>query len=218
MKGIVFCHDIFNARMTGDAVRQLEMLQRIVGDANWSHVSFVTTKWPDETTQSMLELGTKEADLRRQYWKPMLRKKARMYRFENSGLSAEAIVRSLIYQDPVRFALQVEMEQGKSLAQTEAAKYIIGARKVDEQKYGEMKQIEGGYRSDDMDFDELEKSVNIRKRTEGILDEDVQEGVKKDLRTRVKEEFKAKKPTLITIVSFLVSLTSVAMNIITLAL
>lgn len=217
MKGLVFCHDIFNARMTGDAIRQLEMLQRIVGDSNWGHVTFVTTKWPDENTQSMLELGTKEADLRRQYWKPMLRRKAKMFRFENNNLSAEAIVRSLLNQDPVKFNLQAEMEQGKSLADTEAGRFIVGARKSDEQKFFEMKKTGSVSHSRDDEFDELEKSVDARKRTEEVLVEDVQENVKKDLKTRVKEEFREKKPTLLQIVSFLVGITSIAFNILALA-
>jgi len=140
-----------------------------------------------------------------------------MFRFENSSLSAEVIVKSLIYQEPVKFALQVEMEKGKSLAETDAGRFVVGAREHDEQRYSDLKEATSSRKSEEAEIEELKHSLPIRQKTEGMLQADVQAGVEKDLRTRVKEEFRSRKPTVISIVSFLIGVGSLAVNILTMA-
>jgi hypothetical protein len=214
--------------MTGEAVRQLELLQQICGEQAWDHVTFVTTKWPDEASQVALELGTKESDLRRIFWRPMLRKKAKMFRFENSRASAETILRSLMSQAPVRFALQEEMDSGKTLAETTAGKFVIGAREMDERRIKELRSGEPAsvalcssakaVDADDDNVEELVEHVENRRRTENVLEEDVQEEVENDLKTKMKEFFKkggGKKPTVTTVLSLLIGLSSFAINLIT---
>ncbi|KIW85157.1 hypothetical protein Z517_00547 [Fonsecaea pedrosoi CBS 271.37] len=227
MRGILYLHDILSARMTGEAVRQLELLQQICGENCWDHVTFVTTKWPDEASQGVLELGTKESDLRRIFWRPMLRKKAKMFRFENSRASAETILRSLMSQAPVKFALQEEMDSGKTLAETTAGKFIICAREQDEKRIQALKE---GHQSSaaaasgpsataadtDDDVEELYEHIETRRKTENVLEEDVNEELEKDLKTKMKDFLKGgKKPTVTTILSLLIGLSSFAFNLIT---
>jgi hypothetical protein len=220
-------HDIFSARMTGEAVRQLELLQQICGENCWDHVTFVTTKWPDEAIQVDLELGTKESDLRRVFWRPMLRRKAKMFRFENSRASAETITRSLMYQTPVKFALQEEMDSGKTLAETAAGRFVIDTREQDERRHGTLKEAlrpsggggpaacsGSGCADDDDDVESLYESIEKRKRMENVLEEDVEAEVEKDMKTKLKNLFKnGKKPTVSTILSMLIGLSSFAINL-----
>ncbi|OAP60218.1 hypothetical protein AYL99_05220 [Fonsecaea erecta] len=232
MKGIIYLHDIFSAKMTAEGVRQLELLQHICGETCWDHVTFVTSKWPEEAIQQVFELGTKESDLRRDFWRPMLRKKAKMFRFENTRASAETILRSLMSQAPVKFALQEEMDSGKTLAETTAGKFVVDTRERDERRIRALKEGQPATAAaatpgsstraaavaddDDDDVDKLYEHIESRRRAENVLEEDVNEEVEKDLKTKMKDFLKGgKKPSVATILSLLIGLSSFAINLIT---
>jgi hypothetical protein len=214
--------------MTGEAVRQLGILRKICGEGNWDHVSFVTTKWPeDQVYRERLELGTKESDLRKDYWRPMIRKGSGMYRFEGTKASAETIVRSLMSQPPVTFALQREMTQFGSLAESEAGRFVIEARDEDERRCQQSSSAAQaaspspspkryGTFLTAQELADLVQSIENRKRSENKLAENVQENVRGRIKAEVKKGIKetGKVPSAVSLVSVLIGLGSLAANLV----
>jgi len=218
-RGVIYLHDINLPRMTGEAVRQLILLQKISGKQNWKSITFVTTKWPELAHQQKYNLGVREADLRREHWRIMIRNGAKVFRFTDTVESAEVIVRSLMQQDDVLFTIQQEMKQGQSLANTSAGKFVIEARQEDEKRHSEMSEElknEAGNQRLSMDIASLQGSIKNRKNGEENLDEHVQAAVEHEIKIKVEEELKknGRRPTLATIVQFLLTLGSFTANIV----
>jgi hypothetical protein len=205
--------------MTGEAVRQLEMLKRICGPENWGNVMLVTTKWPPKEFQQKYNLAVREGDLRRDYWREMIRSGSKMWRFEDNQSSAQAIIRSLMQKQPVVFTLQKEMAKGQPLAKTTAGAFVIAERHQDEERHERMSQ---DLKSNPHDkglsetMETLQGSIEQRRKNEEKLDEDVAGAVEEDMKTILKEEFKKKgrHPTVTNIITWLLSVGLFTANVV----
>ena len=204
--------------MTGEALRQLVLLQKICGEDNWNHVSLVTTQWPDENMRQKFELGTRESDLRRAYWRPMIRKGSAMNRYDGDQRSAESIVRSLMAKGCTKFALQKEMLEYHTLAETTAGKFVIEARQKDEslirgEEFDKL-PYQSQLRAEDMA--ELPESISQRKSTEPKLQQNIQEAVEGKMKQTLRDEAKraGRYPRLADIISILIGLGSLATNLV----
>ena len=203
--------------MTGEPMRQLVLLQKICGEDNWNHVSLVTTQWPDEKMQQKFELGTRESDLRREYWRPMIRKGSAMNRFDGDQRSAESIVRSLMAKGSTNFALQREMIEHTTLAETTAGKFIIEARRKDENlvQGEEFERLPYQSQLQPDDMAELPESIRQRKSAEPKLQQNIQEAVEVKINQNLRKEAKrtGRFPRLADIISIIIGLGSLATNL-----
>jgi len=127
--------DITAKRMTGDMVRQLQMIKLVCGESNYGNVILVTTHWPKHIEEQK-ERGCpiREADLRKDFWKEMIKGGSKMFRFDDEHGTAKAIVRSLAGKPDITLALQDEMAGGKPLSGTTAGSFIVDARHSDERE------------------------------------------------------------------------------------
>lgn len=186
--------------MTGDAVRQFELIKRICGEHNYSNVLLVTTHWP-KSAEEHPRCAVREGELRREFWKEMVSKGSGMCRFDNKHSSAKAIIRRLAAKDDITLTLQDELATGKGLKKTRAFSFIVHARSQDEQKVAEK------------DEDVKPEGVQIRKEAEGRLNDDIVEKVQNAI---AEEEATARKRqrklTVQQVFRWILSLTHVAMG------
>jgi len=119
--------------MTGDTLRQLQMIKLICGEYNYGNVMLVTTHWPKRIDEQK-ERGCpiREADLRKDFWKEMIKGGSKMFRFDDEEGTARAIVRSLAGKPDITLALQDELAKGKPLSATTAGSFIVNERQSDE--------------------------------------------------------------------------------------
>lgn len=205
--------------MTGEAVRQIEMLKRICGPENWGNVMLVTTKWPPKEFQQKHNLAVREGDLRREYWKEMIRGGSKMWRFEDNKDSAQAIIRSLMQKQAVVFALQKEMAKGRPLANTAAGAFVISERHNDEERHEKLAQdLKTSPHDKELAqyVETLQESIDQRRKNEDRLDEDIVGAVEKDMKTTLKQELKklGRRPTVANIVMWFLSVGSFTANIV----
>lgn len=128
-----------------------------------------------------------------------------MCRFNGGHSDAKAIVRRLGGRPNVILALQDEMAQGQLLKSTSAFKFIVEARRQDEQK------LESG--SDAKEIEVNAEGVTIRKEAEAQLSDDMVTRVQSMI---VKEEAAArkrnKKATVLDLIKWIISVTNIAMG------
>jgi len=74
--GVIYLHDISQDRFCGTARRNLEMFNRLCGDAALEKVLLGTTKW---SRLSLNDGSRQEADLKDVEWKEMVTKEDRKY-------------------------------------------------------------------------------------------------------------------------------------------
>lgn len=123
LKGILYLHGIDNSRMEGSHLEALNTLQEIVGDAAFSNIVLVTTKWGKIPSNIAIK---KETELRDIYWKRMIEKGYSMARFHGDGPSAQGIVSQLITKPQVSTALQHELlQENKTLLETSAGRFLL---------------------------------------------------------------------------------------------
>lgn len=128
-----------------------------------------------------------------------------MCRFDGRHSDAKAIVRRLAGKENVVLALQNEMAQGRLLKSTSAFRFIVNARKRDEQSLG--------MGADAKEMGLNEDGVRIRKEAEDLLTEDlirrVQSRIEKEEEARRKQN---KKTTVLELIRWIISLTGIAMG------
>jgi hypothetical protein len=189
--------------MTGDCLRQLELIKTIVGTQNYSNILLVTTHWPRLVEdQKKQHCAVREGDLRREFWKDMIAHGATMARFDDQHSTAKAIIRRLAGKEDITLELQQELAKG-GLKSTSAFSFIVNRRKKDEEL---LKSIEERETVDP-------ESVHIRKEDEGFLKDDV---VARVVSAIEKEEAAAQKEkrkvTVQGLIRWILSLTNIAMG------
>ncbi|KAF8883765.1 P-loop containing nucleoside triphosphate hydrolase protein [Gymnopilus junonius] len=121
--GVIYLHDISQARMLGTHRRNFEMFTALCGDDARRSVVLATTKWD----QIMPEVGLKrEAQLRSKFWKEMIGGGAHTHRFDSNPKSAWQIVHGLLDSETDRLLhIQKELvEMEKIIPSTEAGKQL----------------------------------------------------------------------------------------------
>ncbi|KAF8243439.1 P-loop containing nucleoside triphosphate hydrolase protein, partial [Wilcoxina mikolae CBS 423.85] len=91
LRGVLYLYDISAARMTGSSLRQLSLIEKICGPEAFDNVFLVTTKWASGSgtlDRFQAAYPIREGDLRRQFWNPMIKKGAKMVRFNGTVGSA----------------------------------------------------------------------------------------------------------------------------------
>ncbi|KAF9538796.1 hypothetical protein CPC08DRAFT_701100 [Agrocybe pediades] len=119
--GVIYLHDIYNERFSGTAKRNLDMFNRMCGDAALEKVIIGTTKWG---RTSLHEGAGHEDELKKVHWLSMLEKGARTMRFEDSYDSALSFIRQIVRDpslNPASLRIQEEVvEDRRAASKTEA--------------------------------------------------------------------------------------------------
>ena len=106
LDGIVYISSILDTRMSGSAVRNLDMLSKLVGDEALSEVVLVTSMW-DLADSSAAE--SREKGLRERFWKHLIEKGSKVFRVDHRRLMALPVLDVLLLQAQ-RKALQIQRE------------------------------------------------------------------------------------------------------------
>lgn len=180
--------------------------QRRPSNTDLEQVLLVTTNWPRSTDEQIRQhCGVREGDLRRGFWKDMIKGGSSMCRFDGRHSDAKAIVHRLGGKPNVILALQDEMAQGQLLKSTSAFKFIVDARKEDEQKLAQG--------SDAKEMEVNAEGVTIRREAEDQLIDDLVKRVQSRI---LKEEEAARKQnrktTVLDLIRWIISLTGIAMG------
>jgi hypothetical protein len=122
VNGIIYLHRIIDPRMTGTAVKNLQLLQDLCGN-EMKNVLLVTTFW-DMVPKA---IGDKrEMELQTNYWAPLLDLGSRMYRYKHKSSGQEIMQYILSNQSNIiELQLQIELTQAeRSLLDTMAGKRL----------------------------------------------------------------------------------------------
>jgi hypothetical protein len=123
LSGIIYLHPITHARMVGSALKNLRMFQSLCGQKVLSNVFLTTTQWSnvDQTEGDFRETSLQNPD----FWGGLIDKGAALQRFHGTRESGLELIRKLIPNEPKSLDIQVEIvNQGRTLLETEAGKYI----------------------------------------------------------------------------------------------
>ena len=129
--GVVYLHDISQDRFSGTARRNLEMFNRLCGDAAMNKVVLGTTKWSRLPRD---DGSRREAELKGVYWKEMMDKGSKVKRFLGDRESAWNVLSvflkqaSVHYQDPgqeINLRIQEEIAvERRIIPETKAGKEL----------------------------------------------------------------------------------------------
>lgn len=143
--GVVFLHRITDQRMGGSALRNLRILQKLCGEAAYSHICLASTMWnqlEDEGVGISREQGLIE---NANFWAPMKAKGSIISRHRGTVDSAREIVETLIARGTTVLDIQKQMvDQRLDLDGTTVGQYLgeelLEARKKHEKELAELEQ------------------------------------------------------------------------------
>jgi len=122
LAGIIYLHEISQARMLGTSRKNLTMFKKLCGDRALKNVILATTKW-DDIAPGVGE--PREQQLSNKYWKEMVSQGSKIKRFTHTRESAWAIVDPIVNKDPISVLIQQELvDLQKLLPQSEAGKTL----------------------------------------------------------------------------------------------
>ncbi|KAF2160170.1 hypothetical protein M409DRAFT_29465 [Zasmidium cellare ATCC 36951] len=221
LRGILYLYDIMAKRMTGETLRQFELIKRICGEQNYGNVLLVTTHWPERIEdQKKQHCAVREGDLRRDFWKEMIAGGSVMCRFDDQHKTAKAIIRRLASKPNITLELQQEMAKNKSLKGTSAFSFIVKARQEDEEKAKAAKAQNRPSLDDDATLCNVNlDSIDIRKDDERRLNDDIVQRVQAAIEEQNEEARKReKKASVKDIFRWIIGLSSLAMGVAQVAL
>ncbi|KAF7970687.1 hypothetical protein HWV62_23290 [Athelia sp. TMB] len=120
---ILYLHRISDNRMTGSALRNMDLFQKLCGNRAARNVILVTTMW-DEVDEEVGE--RREAELRDTFWRTMVAHGSQTVRFSHTPESAWNILGSSTgHFRPMKLQIQEEMvDKGISLSKTAAGSFL----------------------------------------------------------------------------------------------
>ncbi|KIJ63778.1 hypothetical protein HYDPIDRAFT_112732 [Hydnomerulius pinastri MD-312] len=125
LSGVIYLHRITDNRMSGSVCKNLTMFCNLCGDTAANRVRLVTTMWDKAKDRRVAE--DRETQLKGEFWEPLIRQKAVVARFENTGASAWGIIDDLIAHGDAKEALLLQeelVEVGVRLNETTAGKAL----------------------------------------------------------------------------------------------
>ncbi|KAG5650253.1 hypothetical protein H0H81_000149 [Sphagnurus paluster] len=125
LAGVIYLHEITQARMPGTAMKNLEMFHTLCGPRATENTSLVTTKWNNLIAK---DVGiAREKELKDIQWKKMLEKGSRVARLDPPDNTALKIIQLIISKEIIRQALQIQTELfqvDRHLTKTEAGQQL----------------------------------------------------------------------------------------------
>jgi hypothetical protein len=213
LKGVIYLHNITQTRITGSALRQLELFRRMCGDENLKHVLLVTTQWNEHFTSRWED---HEDQLRDEYWADMILKGAKCMRFEGTHASAASCISQLLGEQRAVLALQREIvDEKRKLSDTVAGSYATRMRSAMQEEYQTLRSNPRPPENSQQRLEYLEKSLDRSRADKEKLREDVAGNVDVLVdKAIVKEKKKrGRKPSAVNVVGWLLGLVSVGVNL-----
>ncbi|RGP71717.1 hypothetical protein FLONG3_7021 [Fusarium longipes] len=143
LAGVLYLHRISDNRVSGSAIKNFNLLEKMCGPHAASRVFLITTMW--DLTQTG-KLSRREAEMREtrlasteEYWGKLCRQGSRTKRWQGDYRTAQSIVSELLRLNdrsgPIIQRLQRELvDEGKSLAQTAAGRELLTEYELAERK------------------------------------------------------------------------------------
>ncbi|KAF9260260.1 P-loop containing nucleoside triphosphate hydrolase protein, partial [Marasmius fiardii PR-910] len=121
LAGVIYIHRISDFRMGGISIRNFKMFRKLCGESTLKNVLIVTNMW-GEVSQKIGEARELELKSDDMFFKPVLDKKARLVRHDNTPDTAHAILSLLVQNEPLPLCIQTELvDEGlNSIADTAA--------------------------------------------------------------------------------------------------
>jgi hypothetical protein len=192
------------------------MVKRICGEENFGNVMLVTTRWPDDPTLAQkFNCFVREGDLRREFFRGMIRKGSKMWQFDDQVGTALAIVRALMAKKDVTLALQRELGEVDRLQDTTAGAFVVESRLEDEQRHRMLVQEALTDPAKEEEADKLRANIDQRVVDESKLEGDILRTVRKEIHD-LKEEMKQQgtHANVVTLITWLIGMGSLAANVV----
>lgn len=120
--GILYLHRISDDRMLGSSVRHLRVFHAFCGSSCMRNVLILTTHW-DRTPREVGE--ARENELREHYWNELISNGARVMQFDTrTPECAQDITKSLMCNQPLKLAIQKQMEQHRTFEKTDVGRIV----------------------------------------------------------------------------------------------
>ncbi|KAJ7916971.1 hypothetical protein B0H13DRAFT_2188386 [Mycena leptocephala] len=120
LSGIIYMQRISDVRMNGISKHNLNMFRKLCGDSMLKNAVIVTGLWGEVAEAQEAELENNNA-----WFKPILDKGALLFRHHNDVQSAQAIIHSIIENQPHTLRIQHEIVGlGKANSQTAAGEEL----------------------------------------------------------------------------------------------
>jgi len=149
LSGLIYLHRITDPKMSGSAVKNLEIFKRLCGANAFPSVCLVTTRWNEVPagTEGFREAEQRETQLAQtdRYWGQMVKGGSQILRHDGDERSAREIVTKLIERGkPVVLDIQREMIGGKlPLHRTSAGRFVSQEHDAMRRKYeAELKELQ----------------------------------------------------------------------------
>lgn len=107
LSGIIYLHPISHNRMDGPSTQNIRMFRKLCGEKSMRNVILATSMWHDDEPTAQFE--DREQALKDDFWKEMIEKGSKVFRYTNTKSSAGAMVAELIGNKPVKLDIQVEL-------------------------------------------------------------------------------------------------------------
>jgi hypothetical protein len=121
--GVLYLHDITNARMGGTAVRNVKMFNSVVGEAAAKNVVIVTTKW-DLIDAKAGEERQKELAADEQFFGNILKQGATLQPFVKGDNPMRLIEKIIKEHQRINIHIVDQMKKGMKLNETDAGKVL----------------------------------------------------------------------------------------------
>ncbi|MDI1487468.1 MAG: hypothetical protein OHK93_006738 [Ramalina farinacea] len=129
LSGLLFLREINLSRMTGSAVKNLDMFQRLCGEESLKNVVLVTTKWDKASFDNACN---HEEELVKNFWADMIKlgcsSPKRLGKVVDPSCDivdpVSDVIAPMLQFQPTTLRIQQELEDGKNLIDTAAGQYI----------------------------------------------------------------------------------------------
>ncbi|KAF7337186.1 G domain-containing protein [Mycena sanguinolenta] len=124
LHGVIYMYNIANTRVGGMNLRNIRLLEKLVGPKCLMNVVLVTTMWE---TVRLSDGERREAELRSndKLFKPFIDAGAQMIRHDSGQKSARRIIEAVLKNEPKPLLVQTELMEGAVLGQTSAGKELV---------------------------------------------------------------------------------------------
>lgn len=128
MSGVIYLHRIFDNRVGGASMRNLNMFKKLVGRDSLGNVVLATTMWDALPPEEYDKAEARESELKgtESFWKDMISHGSKVVRHDSAKTSALAIVQAILSKNRL-VALDIQKEivdAGIPLEQTTASQAL----------------------------------------------------------------------------------------------
>lgn len=129
MSGVIYLHRIFDNRVSGASMRNLNMFKKLVGRDSLANVVLATTMWDALPVEEYDKAEARERELKgtESFWKDMISHGSKVVRHDSASISALSIVQAIISKNR-QVALDIQREivdAGIPLEQTRAGQALL---------------------------------------------------------------------------------------------